>query len=340
MFIEFSIQEMMMERIIFRTLGVLLCAGASALWAQQYVISTIAGGWLSLGPMAASNFSIGSPGGVAVDSAGNVYFTVTNLNCAFKVDQNGVLTRIAGNSRAGFAGDGGPAVNAQLNSPSGIAVDSAGSLFIADHLNNRIRKVSSGGMITTIAGTGSLGESGDEGPALNAQLFGPAALALDSSGNLFFTEDRRVRKISLDGIITAVAGTGVQGLSGDGGPAINAEFWFLGGLAIDKAGNLFIADTGSARVRKVSLDGIITTVAGNGTSGYSGDGGQATGAQISATGLAANNAGDLFIGGGNRVRKVSTDGTISTVAGNGAQGSTGDGARPSMPKSSAPERRP
>src|SRR5215472_13884 len=147
MFIEFSIQEMMMERIIFRTLGVLLCAGASALWAQQYVISTIAGGWLSLGPMAASNFSIGSPGGVAVDSAGNVYFTVTNLNCAFKVDQNGVLTRVAGNSRAGFSGDGGPAVNAQLNSPSGIAADSAGNLFIADYLNFRIRKVSSGGVI-------------------------------------------------------------------------------------------------------------------------------------------------------------------------------------------------
>jgi uncharacterized protein (TIGR03437 family) len=293
------------------------------------VISTIAGGGPPAAPVAATNVStgfVGREGAVAADAAGDIYFT--SLNCAFKVDPNGVLTRVAGNSRAGFSGDGGPAVNAQLNGPSGIAVDSAGNVLIADSRNNRIRKVSSNGIITTLAGNGTLGYSGDGGTATHAQLTGPGAVAVDSAGNLWFTDNLRVRKVSPDGVITTVAGTGVQGLSGDGGPATSAQFWFLGSLVTDTAGNLFIADSGSNRVRKVSSGGTITTVAGNGSGSYSGDGGPAVNAQLGEPeGLALDGAGNLFIGDyvNHRIRRVDSRGIITTVAGSGNPGYSGDG---------------
>ena len=315
-----------MQKAIFRALGVFLCAGGPAGWAQEYVISTIAGGSPPATPAVAINVSIGFPGGVAVDAAGNVYFAA--LHCVFRMDPNGILTRVAGNSRAGYSGDGGLAVNAQLNNPSGIAIDSTGNLFIGDSRNNRVRQVSPNGIITTVAGNGALGDSGDGGPALNAQLFAPGGVALDNAGNLYFAEARRVRKISPDGIITAVAGTGVQGLAGDGGPATSAEFWFLGGLALDRAGNLFIADNGAGRVRKVSTSGMITTVAGNGTWGSSGDGGPAVNAELmEPNGVAVDGAGNLFIAeyASQYIRKVDFRGIITTVAGTGPSGPEGIG---------------
>src|SRR5438034_3309266 len=225
-------------------LGLLLVSGTAA-WAQQYVISTIVGGAPPPTPIAAVNASIGLTYGVATDAAGNVYFT--SDNCVFRLEQqNGVLTRVAGNSRAGYSGDGGPAINAQLSDPRGVAVDGAGNLFFVDFGNARIRKVSSSGIITTVAA--------------DVSAFG---VAVDGAGNIFIADTARIRKVSSDGIITTVAGNGTYGFSGDGGPAINAQLARPNSVAVDRAGNLFILDTYNYRIRKVSADGIITTVAGN-----------------------------------------------------------------------------
>src|SRR2546426_489854 len=362
-------------------LGLLLVSGTAA-WAQQYVISTIAGGAPPPTPIAAVNASIGLTYGVATDAAGNVYFT--SDNCVFRLEQqNGVLTRVAGNSRAGYSGDGGPAINAQLSDPRGVAVDGAGNLFFVDFGNARIRKVSSSGIITTVAGGGSA-FPGDGGPATSAQLLGPQGVAVDSDGNLFIADTishthplgvttydsrirkvsssgiittvaadvsafgvavdgagnifiadtARIRKVSSDGIITAVAGNGTYGFSGDGGPATSAQLSVgPNSVAVDRAGNLFILDTYNYRIRKVSADGIITTVAGNPLASplgsfncsYSGDGGPATSAQLCASGVAVDSAGSLFISAVNRIRKVSASGIITTVAGGGTPGYSGDG---------------
>jgi trimeric autotransporter adhesin len=287
---------------------------------QQYTISTYAGGAPPPTPAPAVSGSIGYPQGVAADGAGNVYFT--SLNCVFKVDASGTLTRIAGTSRAGYFGDGGPAASAQLYGPSGVAVDAAGNLFIADTTNNRVRKISSSGIITTVVGNGQQGYSGDGGPATEAQLNSPLGVAMDAAGNLFIadTANNRVRKVSTTAIITTVAGNGQQGYSGDGGSALSAQLSGPSGLAVDAAGNLFIADNSNNRVRKVSPASIITTVAGGGGGGL-GDGGPAISAQLNdPRGVATDAQGNLFIADNNnqRVRKVSPASIITTVAGGAA----------------------
>jgi uncharacterized protein (TIGR03437 family) len=218
-----------------------------------------------------------------------------------------------------------------LNGPSGLALDRSGNLFIADTGNNRIRKVSTSGIITTVAGNGNAGFSGDGGPAtmasLNIDIVG-VGIAVDGSGNLYIADafNNRIRKVSTDGIITTVAGngfgasTGNGGFSGDGGPATAAELYLPSGVAVDGSGNLFIADLGNIRIRKVSASGVISTFAGNGTTGFSGDGGLATSAALNlAQAVAVDGSGNLFIAdsGNNRIRKVSASGIITTVAGNG-----------------------
>ena len=310
----------------------LLLASSTPAWAQQYVISTIAGGAPPPTPVAALSASIGSPQDVATDAVGNVYFT--SLNCVFKVDQRGVLTRLAGTSRPGYLGDGGPATNALLNGSSGVAVDSVGNVYIADYVDNLIRKVSTSGFIGTVVGTGTSGYTGDGGPAIDAQLYYPFGIAIDSGGNLYIADfgNYRIRKVTSRGIISTVAGNGVPGSSGDGGPATSAQLYALA-VTVDSAGNLYIADHGdryggSDRVLKVSLAGIITTVAGNGLPGFSGDGGPAIAAQLSdPAGLAVDGGGNLYIADSSngRIRKVTPSGIITTVAGNGASGYSGDG---------------
>jgi len=275
--------------------GLLLFAGTSA--AQQYVISTIAGGVPPPTPAMGINTSIGVSNGVATDGTNNIYFT--SLNCVFRLDQNGVITRVAGNSKVGYSGDGGAAVSAQLSMPGGIALDSAGNLFIGDSGNNRIRKVSTNGIITTIAGgASSYSTIGDGGPAASASLSDPVGIALDASGNIFIADfgNQRIRLVSTSGIITTVAGNGVAGFSGDGGLATSAQLFYPWGVAVDKSGNLLIADSSNQRIRKVSTSGVISTVAGNGTQGFSGDGGLATNAQLSGpVGIAVDASGNLFI---------------------------------------------
>ena len=192
--------------------------------------------------------------GVAVDGAGNLFIADYYNQRIRKVDTSGIITTVAGNGSSGFSGDGGAATNASLDGPYGVAVDSAGDLFIADAGDSRIRKVDASGIITTVAGNGSAGFSGDGGAATNASLNGPYGVAVDGAGNLFIadTSDYRIRKVDTSGIIRTVAGNGISGSAGDGGAATNARLNAPYGVAVDGAGNVFIADTGIERVRKVS----------------------------------------------------------------------------------------
>jgi uncharacterized protein (TIGR03437 family) len=262
----------------------------------------------------ATSAQLNHPLGVAVDAAGNLYI-VDNYNNRVRKVSNGVMTTVAGNGTCGNGGDNGPVTSAQLCGPNGVAVDSAGNLYIADTGNNRIRKVSNG-VITTVAGNGVYGYGGDNGPATSAQVV-TTGVAVDSTGNLYIVDsyNSRIRKVS-NGVITTVAGTGVYGYSGDNGPATSAQLGEPFGVAVDAAGNLYIADTLSARVRKVS-NGVITTVAGNGTCGNGGDNGPAASAQVcEPNGVALDAAGNLYIADYDRIRKVSS-GMIATVAGGG-----------------------
>ncbi|HLK67398.1 MAG TPA: hypothetical protein VKU19_28375 [Bryobacteraceae bacterium] len=295
---------------------------------QAQVITTIAGTdpALSASGIPAISAPLIHATGVAVDGSGNLYIADTGSQIVTRVSADGTLTVIAGNGHQGFSGDGGPATLASLNQPFAIAVDSGGSVYIADYGNSRVRKVS-GGTISTVAGNGSFFFSGDGGAATNAALAGPTSVALDTAGNLYIADynNNRIRKVT-GGTISTIAGTGNPGFTGDGGPAIQATLTGPEGIALDSAGNLYIADTFNVRIRKVS-GGTISTVAGNGVAGYSGDGRLATAASLNLPrNVALDSRGNLFIGDGNNqvIREVS-GGTITTVAGNGLSGALGDG---------------
>jgi uncharacterized protein (TIGR03437 family) len=294
-------------------------------------ISTIAGnGGLSYsgdgGP--ATSAQLNAPEGVAVDSSGNFYIADTFNNVVRKVSASGAISTFAGNGTAGYGGDGGAATAAQLNRPQGIAVDSGGNVYVADSQNARIRKITPGGSISSVAGNGTPGYGGDGAAATAAQLYVPTGVAVDSAGNLYIADftNNRVRKVS-GGIITTVVGNGLAGYSGDGGPAASARVNGPVSVAVDSAGNLYIADLNNNAVREVS-GGNIMTIAGDGVPGISGDGGPATAAMVgNPTGLAVDSAGNLYIATGNAsIRKVyGNTGFITTIAGTGASGYTGDG---------------
>ncbi len=248
------------------------------------------------GPATAATFE--SVISVAADSLGNVFITDSGNNRIRKIDTSGIINTVAGDGTAGSGGDGGPAILAQLNFPRGVTVDESGNLFITDTLNHRIRKVDSFGIITTVAGNGIPGFSGDGGPATSAQLSGPTNVILDTSGNLYIADSSnfRIRKVDSSGIITTVAGNGIQGYSGDGGPAILAEFNYPTDVAVDKAGNLFVADDGSNNLRRINTSGIISTIAGDGTAGFGGDGGPAKLAKFNRPiGLELDESGNIYI---------------------------------------------
>lgn len=280
---------------------------------QQYSISTFAGGGPPPSPVPALSVSLGTIWGVATDSTGNVYLSSSDLNSVFRLDSAGQLTVVAGDGRAGYSGDGGLAIAAQINAPRGLAVDAADNLFIADTGNGRVRKVSPDGVITTPSGA--------------TELHGPFSVAVDGSGDIFVAEfdGNQVRKISPAGAVTSVAGSGIQGFSGDSGPAVEAQLYVPIGVAVDNAGNLYIDDYGNARIRRVSSDGTITTVAG---------GGQSRDERVPATdaqllyplSVALDNQGSLYIAEEYAgIRKVSQDGAIVTVAGGGKDWVYSDG---------------
>jgi len=304
---------------------ILALAGAAS--GQQYTISAFAGGGTVQYPATATMVPISAPIAVALDSAGNVYFPATD-NSIYKVDKADTLTRVAGNGRQGYSGDGGLATEAEFFDPRSIAIDSRGNIYVADDGNQRVRVISADGIVTTLAGNGTAGNTGDGGEATEAQVFYPSDVAVDARGNLYIASGNVIRVVSTAGIIDTFAGNGTAGYSGDGGAATSAEIDLPDSMTFDPAGNLYFVDFNNHRVRKVSPTGIITTVAGNGTSGYAGDGGPATAAEFSVTGgLATDASGNLYIAddANSRIRMVSPAGIITTVAGNGTAGYSGDG---------------
>jgi hypothetical protein len=280
------------------------------------MISTVAGtgnGGFGGDGGPATGASLQFPFGVAVDRSGNLFIADLFNHRIRKVDTNGIITTVAGSGPTGpsggaYAGDGGAATSARLNWPECVAVDASGDLFIADYANNRIREVSANGIITTVAGNGTPAFSGDGGPATNASVSGPNGVAVDASGNMIIADsvNSRVREVNTSGIITTVAGGGASA-PGDGGPATNAVLLVPTGVAVDAFGNLFIADPGDNRIREVAPSGIITTVAGNGSAGFSGDGGPPTNASLNYPyELTVDNSGDIFIAdlSNDRIRKA------------------------------------
>ncbi len=259
------------------------------------------------------------------------------LPCSLATAQTTVINTIAGNGTQGYSGNNVPAVSAELNQPAAVALDSSGDVYIADTGNADIRMINPAGVITTIAGTGCCGYSGDGSPAASASFDLPSSIAIDSSGNIYIadTTNSVVRKIAAGtGIITTIAGkVGAGGYNGDGGPAVNASLFYPYGVAVDSSGNVYIADTYDNVIRKITAStGIISTVAGYGAQqGFGGDGGSATASGVALDypkGVFVDSAGNIFIAdtGNNRVREVTaSSGNINTVAGNGVEGSLGDG---------------
>jgi sugar lactone lactonase YvrE len=328
--------------------------------------------------------SLAQPGALIFDPFGNLDIADMANERIRRVAPSGTITTIAGNGKFEYAGDGGPATSASLDSPVGTTVDPAGNLFAADIANHVVRKIDPAGLISTYAGTGVLAPTytGDGGPAISASLVFPDDVKADGAGNVYVSEGGRVHKISPSGVITTllggpsnsgafslsniendglsrdlrialdsqgdvyisdpdnfrvlkldttgaltvVAGIGKAGFSGDGGPATLASLGIVRDVAIDLAGNLYIADQGNGRVRRVDPTGVITTVAGNGSTTVSGDGGAATSAGLPGPfALTVDGVGNLFIGSAGRVRKVDASGTITTIAGGGFIGPTVDG---------------
>ena len=244
----------------------------------------------------------------------------------------------------GVSGDGGPALNAHLGSMyhSSVAFDAAGNMYIPESGNNTIRKVDATGIITTIAGTGTIGYTGDGGPALSATLYHPGPIIVDNAGNIIFADQNEevLRQIDAAGNITTVSAAFTGGCSGEGVPLSQAVFVGVVGLAKDNAGNIYVSDQDCNTVRKISTTRIVTTVAGNGTLGFSGDGGPATAAQLDyPCQVGIDNAGNIYIpdAGNNRIRKVNTSGIITTIGGDGVRNSSGDGGPAALAEFALPE---
>ncbi len=357
--------------------GVLLlllaaCTAAAA-GRVTYRIETVAGSDPAVDGVPAIAAQLSPPQGLAVDRQGNVYIAETDTHRVRKITPAGLIYTVVGTGRAGAAGDGGPATAAELSLPYGLAVDSAGNLFIADLGNHRVRRIGTDGLIATVAGSGEKGSRGDGGPATAAQLMSPRNVALDAAGNLYIAEfeGHRVRRVTRDGKISTFAGTGIAGMRGDGGPAPSAQLNAPAGLVVDAGGVLYIADTQNRRVRSVAPGGAIFTMlggndgveftlpvalaldsqflyvvehalpyirrfrsrtqfeiyAGTTTAGYGGDGGYATDARLSTAlaDLAFDAAGNMYLADGRRVRKVGRNGIIARIAGDAYASAVGDG---------------
>ncbi|PQJ12221.1 hypothetical protein CJD36_000220 [Flavipsychrobacter stenotrophus] len=251
----------------------------------------------------------------------------------------------AGTGTAGYSGDGAPATAANLNTQYGVWGDTAGNIYFADALNNRIRKVSSSGIVTTIAGTGVAGFSGDGGSPLAAKLDMPIAVNLDAQGNIYIADmnNNRIRKITVSevgSIITTIAGNGTAGYTGDGNPATSATLNQPQGVFVDRTGNVLVADNYNNAIRKIAPSGIISTIAGNGSAGYTGDGVAATATSLNReAGVCTDTAGNIYIADAinNRIRMINTAGIITTIAGTGVLGYNGDGLAATATQLRAPK---
>lgn len=280
------------------------------------------------GPASAAQFD--HPDRAIFDNAGNMYVADEHNHVIRKINGAGIISTVAGiGTIRGYSGDGGPATLAKLARPSDLAFDVTGNLFFTELGNGTIRKVTAAGIITTIAGNGTTGYSGDGGPATNAKLFGPLGIVFDTSGNLFFSDNgnARVRKVNTSGIISTIAGNGIMAFSGDGGPATAAKIGYGGYLTFNPTGELLIADYYYHRIRKINASGIINTIIGNGTNSNTGDGGPATNATLSYNiGILFDSRNNMYISDGwALIRKVDISGIITTIAGRDTVGYAGDG---------------
>ena len=304
---------------------------SSAIFAQN--ISTIAGG----GPRSLPALQVGlaQPSGTAVDAAGNIYISLSQIHQIWRINSAAQVTVFAGNGSFLYDGDGGQAVSSTLNQPKGLAFDAAGDLFVADSSHNRVRKISPAGVITTVAGNGTAGFSGDSGVGTAAQLNNPVAVAVDSANNVYIADknNQRIRMVTSAGVISTLAGNGTAAFSGDGGPAASASLNGAVGVAVDSAGAVYIADQLNFRVRKV-VAGNISTVAGIGTFGYSGDGGPAASAQLNTVvGVCVDQYKNLYIVEAYDIRAIpGGSANIQTFAGGGSAGYSGDGGIPAAAK--------
>jgi sugar lactone lactonase YvrE len=331
-FLYIGLSALMLSATTLHTAGLQQTAYESEV-TRHSIITTIAGNGIASGSGdggPALEATLNTPADLAVDAAGNVYVADTFNHRVRMITPEGAITTIAGTGQAGGDGDGGQATEARLRSPLSVAVDADGVLYIADTYNHRIRKVSTDGVITTIAGTGDSGFGGDDEPALDALLSYPTSIAVAADGTLYITDTRnhRVRKLTADGNIATVAGTGASGYSGDGGPATLARLNSPRGVAVAPDGKLYIVDRENRRIRMVDSDGNITTVAGTGSSGYNGDRSQATAATLRAPyGVAVDSDGNFYIADtfNHRIRKVTPEGILTTVAGSERFGFGGDG---------------
>lgn len=296
----------------------------------QNIITFAGGGASGLGDGGpATAATLNNPATIAVDAAGNVFIADMGNNRVRRVNTAGIITTVAG---GGAGGDGIPAVSAALHQPNGVCVDNAGNLFITEMAStggNKIRKVNTAGIISTVAGNGTPGFSGDGGPATLAKLDMPSGVAVDGSGNVYIADwgNNRIRMVDATGTITTIAGGGAT--LGDGGPAISAMLNNPYSVSLDIFGNLFVSDEHNYRLRKISASGIITTVAGTGVSGSTGDGGPATAALFDQPDGIVADAGSLYIAdySNNRIRKVDLPtGIVTNAAGTGIAGFSGDGA--------------
>jgi len=283
-----------------------------------YRIETVAGSSQNGDGGPATAAQIGSIQGLAVDRLGNVYLSDTDHHRVRKIDVHGVITTIAGTGAAGFSGDGGPASLAQLNLPYGVAADANGSVYVADLNNNRVRRIAPDGTISTFAGSGGQGSSGDGGPATAAQLLTPRDVAVDAAGTVYISEfgSHRVRQVTPDGLIATAAGIGVAGFRGDGGPAADAQLDSPAGLAVDRSGALYIADSQNQRVRKILPGGLISTVLG----------GAPDTALQTPIAVTIDLNGNLYVADSSTVvRKYTAIGAWVNAAGTGDPGFYGDG---------------
>ena len=322
---------------MFGSLLLLALVFGPSLCNGQLMISTFAGGGTTLGdggPATAAKLL--SPSGICSDRYGNIYVSDQNDCRVRKIDTAGIITTVAGRGYSGsdsthYSGDGGPADSARLWYPEGVAVDTFGNLYIADQNNNAIRMVA-GGNIYTLAGNGTIGDSGDGGPATAATLWHPADVTVDRYGNVFFVDqdNKKLKRIDTLGLITTICGTGVAGYNGDSIAADTAQLNFPEGIGTDTAGNLYVADFYNGRVRKIDMaTGMIYSLVGSGTcvSPSSGDGGPATAAGMcDAAAVGSDQFGNIYVTDfyNFKIRKVDPSGIITTIAGNDTSGFSGD----------------
>ena len=304
--------------------------------ADDYLITTVAGtgerGYAGDGGAATrATFAWKWGWGLCVDSSDCLYIIDSDNNRIRKVDASGRIATVAGNGAFGASGDGGPATEASLKHPCGIDLDKAGNLYIGDQ-SARVRKVDASGIITTVAGIGAVGHTGDGGPATAAKIWGFPKPRIDHEGNLYILDsgEHQIRRVDrVTGIITTVAGTGRKGFfSGDGGPAIKADLWSPSEMCFDRQGNMYVVDSMNQRIRRVDAAGIITTVAGGGNPGEEKEGGPATKADLwHPDGVSFDGDGNLWLTdtGRHRIMKVDAAGNIWTIAGTGGLGYAGDG---------------